>query len=123
MITPSIPGIRRHYRPLEDSAITHLTPHRASRITGRTAESINRRKYRIGNPDLDHHRHVTKDDYQNATKNKATNNRQPWQQWEDDYLLSNASLETLRDKALYLGRTYRAVESRRRDLLRQLDAN
>lgn len=58
---------------------------------------------------------------QEETSQRSDRHGHPWETWEDEYLLESVRNESLTVKALFLGRTYRAAESRRRDIMRKID--
>lgn len=95
----------------------------ASQQLDRPYEGVRLKRKRETGEKIDFHEKDGSGKYvsQAETKKLASRNGHPWEPWEDEYLLENVYEEPLADKALKLGRTYRAVESRRRDLLRKID--
>lgn len=122
--TPRTPyGIRRHYSAEEEGILTRNTTPAAARITRRPYNGLDLKRKRLqGTLQDTHHKDGTgKYRSQEHTQAHASRHGMPWQEWEDFYLLDTTDREDLRTKALRLMRTYRAAESRRRDLLRQLN--
>lgn len=116
-------GIRRHYSEEEKAVLQERGAYPASEILGRPLVGTRLKEKKERGEKIDTHYKDPSGKYlaQEETKPLASRNRKPWEPWEDQYLLSNPHLEPLKGKALHLGRTYRAVESRRRDLLREID--
>lgn len=122
--TPRTPtGIRRHYSPVESLLTEALSTGMASDVTKRSHTAIHAKKQRIAGTRVDTHHKDGSGKYraQHYTRPRATNHGTPWNDWEDRYLLRDPHKQSLATKAIVLGRTYRACESRRRDLLRTLD--
>lgn len=123
--TPRAPrGIRRHYSQVETILAEALDTNTAHDITDRPHTGIHAKKLRMAGLRTDTHTKDGSGKYsaQRRTKGYSDRNGHPWMSWEDDFLLRNADKQSLTAKALVLGRTYRAVESRRRDILRNLDS-
>lgn len=116
-------GIRRHYSEEEKAVLRDRGAYPASEILGRPLVGTRLKEKKERGEKIDTHYKDPSGKYlaQEETKPLASRNGKPWEPWEDQYLLSTPHLEPLKDKALHLGRTYRAVESRRRDLLREID--
>lgn len=116
-------GIRRHYSEEEIEEVMSSPLPAASRRLGRPYTGVKLKNDREKGIKRDSHWKDPSGKYlfQEETKGLASRNGHPWEAWEDEYLLKNVHEEPLRDKALFLKRTYRAVESRRRDLLRKID--
>lgn len=116
-------GIRRHYSEEEVRVVQREGISSASRALGRTSMGVESKLRRISGVKSDDH---VRDDsgkyrFQEETIKKAENHGKSWSKDEDEFLMDVKDGESLKDKALSLGRTYRAAESRRRDLLRMLD--
>lgn len=116
-------GIRRHYSEEEKAILRELGAYPSSEALGRPLVGTHLKEERERGERVDSHYKDPTGKYlaQEETKPLASRNGKPWERWEDQYLLRTPHLEPLKDKAIYLGRTYRAVESRRRDLLREID--
>lgn len=116
-------GIRRHYSEKEIEEVMSSPLLVASRRLARPYTGVKLKSDREKGVKRDSHWKDPSGKYlfQEETKGLASRNGHPWEAWEDEYLLKNVHEEPLRDKALALKRTYRAVESRRRDLLRKID--
>lgn len=118
-------GIRRHYDQDEASCTNILTPGESSDILKRPNRGTAMKQDRLHGRAVDNPNRVHdgswKYEAQEISKTTAHRDGSPWNRWESDYLLRAADREDLLRKAQRLGRTYRACESRRRDLLRLLD--
>lgn len=116
-------GIRRHYSAPEIEVVMSSPTTMASQQLDRPYEGVRLKRKRETGDKIDFHEKDGSGKYvsQAETKKLASRNGHAWETWEDEYLLENVYEEPLADKALKLGRTYRAVESRRRDLLRKID--
>lgn len=116
-------GIRRHYNEVEDQVVNCLPSYAAHKVLGRPEQGVRYRKDRNSGRRRDNHPKDGSHKYraQAFTKARAHNNGKKWEDWEDQYLLMNPHLESLTEKALVLGRTYRSAEDRRSQLLRELD--
>lgn len=116
-------GIRRHYSKEEKEFLIKRGPIPSTSELGRPLEGTSLKADRITGRKVDRHWKDPSGKYlfQEETKALAERNGKPWEPWEDAYLFSDTYTESLKDKAIYLQRTYRAVESRRRDLMRDID--
>ena len=116
-------GIRRHYSKEEKELLIQRGPIPASSELGRPLEGTSLKEARITGRIADKHWKDPSGKYrsQAETKALAERNGKTWELWEDAYLFSDTYTESLKDKAIYLQRTYRAAESRRRDLMRAID--
>lgn len=119
-------GIRRHYDNTETNCTRLLPPPDSASILHRPLAGTSIKQARLAGTRLDNPGRRRDGSWkyiaQAISLPHASRNGQPWEPWENDYLLRNAHTEDLLHKALVLKRTYRAVESQRRDLLRHLDS-
>lgn len=116
-------GIRRHYRAEERRLLEPLSPAQGASALGRPEIGVQARQGRSRGEIVDQHFKdpTGKYKFQEESKKGASRHGAPWEEWEDAFLISVKPGESLSMKAKALGRTYRAVESRRRDAMRRID--
>ena len=116
---------RRHDSQGEIQVLQNAASVVAESVTGRSAEAIqtkaNRLPKRLSNGE--HERDGSRKNLdQEASLATATRHKLPWEQWEIDFLI-NAYDEGYSplEQAIFLKRTYRAVEDKRKKIWREID--
>lgn len=116
-----IPG--RRYKGAETLAVISGQVHPVSIALGRTKEGVESKRRRLNGKKDDHSRNGSHKYFaQEKSKKFAYRNGLPWETWEDKYLLAAHGIEDALEQAIHLQRTYRAVEDRRKQLWRRMDA-
>ena len=116
---------RRHYSQGELRVVQNATTVVAESVTGRSTEAIRIKAKRLseGLSNGEHARDGRRK-YHDQEKSLATATRHnlPWEPWEIDFLI-HAYDEgyTPLEQAVFLKRTYRAVEDKRKKIWRKID--
>lgn len=116
---------RRHYSQGEIQVVQNANSLVAESVTGRSSDAIQRKAKRLvqGLSNGEHERDGSRKYLdQEASIATATRHKLPWEQWEIDFLI-NAYDEgyTPLEQAIFLKRTYRAVEDKRKKIWREID--